>query len=138
MANLRSDIQTRFIVFCDYALISSDGKLSIIGEFDHYFSTLERPILNKAFLVARLQAEAKKEFNLTLQLTDEKGKGEYFKSPVNAVSGEDGKLNIILNIENLSLGGYGLYKAVILDGKQRVAECNLHVVKFKNPQPAQS
>mgnify|MGYP001606397255 CR=1 FL=1 len=132
------DIQTRFILFCDYALISSDGKLSIIGEFDHLMSTFDRPVLNKGFLVASLIATPKKEFNLALQLVDDSGKNEVFNRPLNVTSGEDGKLNIILGFENLVFNGFGLYKAVILDGKVKVTEAKLHVLEVKQQKPAQA
>lgn len=138
MATKNGDIRTRFILFCDYALISNDGKLSIIGEFDHLFSTLERPVLNKAFLVASLLAPPKKEISLMLQLVDDSGKNEIFEKPINVTSGEDGKLNLMLGFENLAFSGFGLYKAVILDGKEKVAEAKLHIVKVQNPQPAQA
>lgn len=130
------DIQTRFILFCDYALISNDGKLSIIGEFDHLMSSSDRPVLNKGFLVASLIATPKKEFNLTLQLIDDAGKNEIFNRPINVTSGEDGKLNLILGFENLVFNGFGLYKAAILDDKEKVAEAKLHIVQVKNQQPA--
>ena len=132
------DIKTRFILFCDYALISNDGKLSIIGEFDHLFSTSEKPVLNKAFLVASLMAPPKKEINLILQLVDDSGKNEIFNRPINVTSGEDGKLNLMLGFENLVFNNVGLYKAVILDGGKTVAETKLHIVKAKNQQPAQA
>lgn len=132
------DIKTRFILFCDYALISNDAKLSILGEFDHLFSTLDRPVLNKGFLVVSLIATPKKEFNLTLQLVDDSGKNEIFNRPINVTSGEDGKLNIMLGFENLIFNGFGLYKAVILDGKEKVAEAKLHVLEVKQQKPAQA
>ena len=132
------DIKTRFILFCDYALISNDGKLSIIGEFDHLFSTSEKPVLNKAFLVASLMAPPKKEINLILQLVDDSGKNEIFNRPINVTSGEDGKLNLMLGFENLVFNNVGLYKAVILDGGKTVAETKLHIVKAKNQQPVQA
>lgn len=134
----KTDIQTRFILFCDYALISNDGKLSIIGEFDHLFSTSDKPVLNKAFLVASLMAPPKKEINLILQLVNDKGDIEIFKRPINVTSGEDGKLNIMLGFENLVFNKDGLYKAVILEGEETVAEAKLHVAKVKNQQPAQA
>ena len=132
------DIKTRFILFCDYALISNDGKLSIIGEFDHLLSSSDRPVLNKAFLVASLIATPKKEFNLTIQFAEDKGAKEIFNRLINVTSGEDGKLNLMLGFENLVFTGFGLYKAVILDGKEKVAEAKLHVVKVKNQTPAQA
>ena len=132
------DIRTRFILFCDYAMISNDGKLSIIGEFDHLFSTSDKPVLNKAFLVASLVTTPKKEYNLTLQLVDDGGDNEVFKRPINVTSGEDGKLNLILGFENLIFSGEGLYKAVILDGKEQVASARLNLVKVKNQKPAQT
>lgn len=131
-------IHTRFILFCDYAMISNDGKLSIIGEFDHLLSTLERPVLNKGFLVASLISTPKKEFNLTIQFVSDKGDNEVFNRPINVTSGEDGKLNIMLGFENLVFNGLGLYKAVILDGKEKVTEAKLHIVQVKNQQPVQA
>lgn len=132
------DIKTRFILFCDYALISSDGKLSVIGEFDHLFSTSNKLVLNKAFLVASLIAAPKKEVTLTIQLVGDKGDNEIFNRPINVTSGEDGKLNIMLGFENLAFNKEGLYKVVILDGKEKVAEAKLHIVKVKSQQPVQA
>lgn len=132
------DIKTRFILFCDYALISSDGKLSIIGEFDHLISSLERPVLNKGFLVASLITTPKKEVTLTIQLVGDKEDNKVFNKVINVTSGEDGKLNIMIGFENLVFNGFGPYKAAVLEGKEKVAEARLHIVNVKLPQPAQA
>ena len=126
------------MLFCDYALVSNDGKLSIIGEFDHLFSSLERPVLTSAFLVASLTVTPKSEFNFTLQLAESGGQNEVFSRPINVTSGEDGKLNLMLGFENLVFPKVGLYKAALLDEKKEIAATKLHIVEVQNPRPAQA
>ncbi len=134
----KNEIKPKYMLFCDYALISSDGKLSIIGEFDHYFSGMEQPVLGKAFLVANIQAKPNSNHNLTLRLVDQKEKEIVFTNPINVNSNEEGRVTIILGLDSITFNDYGFYKAQIINGKTKVAECPLHIVKVQNQKPAES
>lgn len=51
-------LNLRFGVLCDYAMISGDGKLSIIGIFDH-IGVMQLPVQHpRFFIVAVLQGQA--------------------------------------------------------------------------------
>jgi hypothetical protein len=133
---MAAEIKTRFFLFCDYALISNDGKLSIIGEFDHLYTTSDNFVLSKAFLVASLVTESKKEFNLILQLLEETEGIEVVNKPINVTSGEDGKLNVLFGFESIKFNKAGYYKAIILKDKDIITQARLHIVKVKTPKPA--
>lgn len=131
-------IKPRFILFCDYALISQEGRLSIIGEFDHLFSTGEKALLSRAFLVASLITNPNKGLTLLIHFINEEERDEVLSKEIGVTSGPDGRMNIVLGFETLTFNSFGIYKAKISEGNKLIAEARLHVVQVKQPKPAES
>src|SRR4051812_29704265 len=63
-----ASLRVKYALFCDYALISQDGKFSLIGEFDRLYSSAEVATLNRGFLVAKLIGEPSNDLNLSVAL----------------------------------------------------------------------
>ncbi len=122
-------IKGRFALFCDYALTSSDGKLSIIGEFDHLHSTSEKATLGKAFLVASFLGTANKKYDLLVRLVNEQGDDELFKQDFNLTTSPEGKANIMIEFQGLTFNKFGMYKAIVTEEGKKVIETQLDVIK---------
>ena len=122
-------IKTRFALFCDYALTSSDGKLSIIGEFDHLHSTSDKATLGKAYFVASFFGTPNEKCNLQVRLVHERGDDELFKQDFNLTTSVEGRVNIMIEFLNLTFNKFGLYKAIVTEGGKKVSEAELSVIK---------
>ena len=124
-------IKGRFALFCDYALTSSDGKLSIIGEFDHLHSTYDKATLGKAFLVASFLGTPNNKYDLQVRLINDKNDDELFKQNFNLITSPEGKVNIMIEFQGLTFNKFGMYKAIITEDSKSVLEVQLSVVKVK-------
>ena len=124
-------IKGRFALFCDYALTSSDGKLSIVGEFDHLHSSNEKAILGKAFLVASFFGTPSSKVDLLVRLINDKEDDELFKQNFNLTISPEGKANIIIEFQGLTFNKFGIYKAIITEDEKLVSEVELSVIKVK-------
>ena len=131
-------IKGRFALFCDYALTSSDGKLSIIGEFDHLHSNSDKATLGKAYFVASFFGTPGSKVDLLVRLVNDHGDDELFKQNFNLTTSPEGKANIIIEFQNLTFNKSGLYKAIITEDEKLVSEAELSVVKVKQQPHAHS
>ena len=124
-------IKGRFALFCDYALTSSDGKLSIIGEFDHLHSTSEKATLGKAYFVASFLGTPNSKVDLQVRLVNKEQDDELFKQNFNLTTSPEGKVNIMIEFQGLTFNKFGIYKAIITEDEKLVSEAELSVVKVK-------
>lgn len=131
-------IKGRFALFCDYALTSSDGKLSIISEFDHLHSTGDKATLGKAYLVASFLGTPNEKCDLQVRLVNEKGDDELFKQDFHLVTSPEGKVNIMIEFQGLTFNKFGMYKAVITEEGKLVLETKLNVIKVNTLPQARS
>ncbi|MDP3974284.1 MAG: hypothetical protein Q8P92_05635 [Candidatus Daviesbacteria bacterium] len=131
-------IKGRFALFCDYALTSSDGKLSILGEFDHFHSSNDSPILQKGFLVASFEGEANTNVTIGVKLAHEKGDNVVFERDFNITIGRGGRANILIEFGGLPFKQFGIYKATFSEGKKEITSANLGVSKVEQKSPARS
>ena len=125
-------IKSRFALFCDYALTSSDGKLSIIGEFDHLHSTSEKATLGKAYFVASFFGTPSSKVDLLVRLINDKEDDELFKQNFNLTTSPEGRANIMIEFQGLTFNKFGIYKAIVTEGGKKVSEVELNVIKAKS------
>ena len=127
-------LSTEIFVLCDYASISQDQKLSIVGIFDQFFLANFPTTWPRMFLVAVVRGEANKELPITLKITPP----EKTDSPSEAAGvggtnlpdkeidiklGPNGKANLITELVNFPLPNPGVYEVeIICDKKQRHAK----------------
>lgn len=130
-------LKVKYALFCDYALVSQDGKFSLIGEFDRLYSTQEIATLTRGFLVAKVIGEPARELNLTVSFIKDGAKVELFKNDLTLKLDERGTAAVIMEISGLQFKEFGLYKAVVANGREIVVEVAFDVVKV-NPVVARS
>ncbi len=129
----KSNLKAKFTLFCDYALISQDNKLSIIGEFDHIYSTNEKAVLGKGFLVSRLVGTPHSKLDLKLSINNVEKNDELFKKEFQLESDHVGRAGLIVEFGGLVFNKFGIYKATISSSGSIISEVDLNVVKVKPP-----
>ncbi len=127
MAKLSTDI----FVLCDYASVSQEQKLSIIGIFDQFFVANLPTTWPKMYLVAVVSGEPGKEYPLTLKLvTPTKEQNSNFPDKEFKITlGQNGKANVMTELVNFPLAAAGTYKVQLVDGKELVGELEFKVNK---------
>lgn len=126
MAKLTTDI----FVLCDYATVSQEQKLSIIGIFDQFFVQNLPTNWPKMYLVAVVKGEAGNEYPLTLKMlppqkTDTNFPNKEFKIKL----GANGRANVMTELVNFPLTAAGVHKVQMLNGKDLVGELEFKVNK---------
>ena len=127
----------------DYANITGDGKLNVMGIFNDINSFNFPARHSSMHLVARLGAELGEygqTRNFTVKLLDEDGSqvmdvSGQFQTP----KGERGRkpeVNIILELKDVVFPKPGMYQFVILVDKDHKGELSLYVNQIEAPKPA--
>ena len=125
-----TNIKTEIFVLCDYATISREQKLSILGIFDQFFVENIPSSWAKMFLVAVLKGEANTEYNLTLKMIPPTKTDQNFPDKQLKVTlGPNGKANLVTELVNFPLPVAGAYKIQITDKEKTVGELEFKVNK---------
>ncbi len=124
-------LSTDIFVLCDYASVSQEQKLSIIGIFDQFFVANLPTTWPKMYLVAVVSGEAGKEYPLVLKLqapTNEEN-SSFPDKEFKITLGQNGKANVMTELVNFPLTQAGIYKIQILNEKEKVGELEFKVNK---------
>lgn len=126
MAKLTTDI----FVLCDYATVSQDQKLSIIGIFDQFFVANLPANWPRMFLVAVVRGEANEEYQITLKLTPpQKTQNDFPDKDFTIKLGQNGKANVMTELVNFPLQIAGVHKIQLMDGKDVISSLEYRVNK---------
>ena len=98
------------LTICDYALISQDNKLSIIGTFDQIFVTNLPSSHPQFYIVGILNGTAGKSEDLALEIKTPSGIDAIPPQKLKVTIGPNGKSNILANIGNLPISEAGFFK----------------------------
>lgn len=111
--------------------------MSIIGDFDRLWTTDDRALLNKAYLVFKLQAQANKTVEFSVKLIDPNG---HILNVANfgVPSNEYGVVPFTFEITNLVFNVFGKYKFQIIAQEQILGEAELSVEKVNQPKTAKA
>ncbi|MCR4324623.1 MAG: hypothetical protein NUV69_02965 [Candidatus Curtissbacteria bacterium] len=123
-------LTTEIFVLCDYAMVSREQTLSILGIFDQFFVTDLPTSWPKMFLVAVLVGDAGKEYDILLKLTPPQETDQSFPDKELKVAlGPNGRANLITELVNFPLPLTGTYKVEILTEGQKVGGLEFKVNK---------
>lgn len=126
MANVSLDL----FALCDYATISQDQKLSVIGIFDNFFVANLPTVWSRMFLVAVVKGTANEECTLSLKvIPPAKTEQEFPAKDFQIKIGTNGKSNIITELVNFPLPLVGNYKVVLSEGGKTIGELEFSVTK---------
>lgn len=125
MATLTTDL----FVLCDYATISQEQKLSVIGIFDQFFAANIPSTWPRMFLVAVLRGEPGKQHPLTLKLISPAPNQNFPEKTVDITLGNNGKANLLTELVNFPLNAPGIHKFEIRSGQDIVGTLEFNVTK---------
>lgn len=137
-------MRTLLFLVADYANVTSDGKLNVMGIFNdiHAFNFPARhPSMH---LVAKLGAELseygqKRSFTVILMDADGNHVME-IAGEFDIPKGQDGRkpeVNLILDLKDIILPKPGRYQFALLVDKDHKAELTLYVNQLEPPKPVQ-
>ena len=108
-----------FAHLCDYASISREGKLSVMGIFSQINAAAVPLVHPQAYLAFELEAnyaEVGKPFTIDIEIVDEDGAGAVrvhadgvIQTPAPAKPGEKPRIFQFLTFNNLKLNKFGTY-----------------------------
>ncbi|MBI3342101.1 hypothetical protein HY024_03175 [Candidatus Curtissbacteria bacterium] len=125
MANLTTEL----FVLCDYASISQEQKLSVIGIFDQFFAANIPTTWPRMFLVAVLKGEPGKQYPLTLKLVSPAPDQNFPEKTVEVSLGNNGKANLLTELVNFPLNAPGVHKFEITTSNEVVGRLEFNVTK---------
>ena len=104
---------------CDYALVSQEGKLSIMGIFDRIFvQNIPTQHPSMCFVVVA-EGAPKSDYKIKLVITNPSGK-KINEIPMNVKTNEAGHFNVIANVNNLPITEQGVLTIECFDGDTKL------------------
>jgi hypothetical protein len=110
-----------YTLLCDYAFLSIDRKVNIIGVFET-INAQKFPVTHPKFVIVGSVAPSKKSFKMSLNIVEkETGTsilGDIHERDVNLPAGHDQNFNFIVEVINTNFTKPGSYVVEIkIDGK---------------------
>lgn len=121
------------LTICDYASISQDNKLSIIGIFEQIYVQKLPSQHPQMFIVGILKGQSGKKDDLTLSITTPTGKDTIPNQTIPFSIGPNGKSNLIAGIGNMPIPEAGFYKVLLSVAGRKIGEKEFGV--FPSPPP---
>lgn len=122
--------QTELLVLCDQAIISREGKLSIIGIFNQIFVHRIPTHFLRMFVVAIFTGKSDYEQSLVMEIKDPGGK-IVEKRKINLKLGSNGRSNFLATIQGLHLHAIGTYTLSFKKSNRNLAKKSFQVVKVR-------
>ncbi len=130
-------LKVKYLHLCDYFLISQEGKASIIGDFDTVFSTEDKAVLNRAFLVAKMEGIAKTAHAIKIKLISQKKKS-IFETNLDLTTNEKGIISLQFELLNMVFEEFGIHQFQILEKDEVIGEFDLTVARVHKTTPAKA
>lgn len=122
------NLTTQLITFADYATISQEGKLSILGIFDRISVNQFPGGVPQAFFVAIVKGEP--ETARHLSITGELGNETIFPAiNMDIRTSDNGQANILMNLANFGFPKEGKYHFVLYEGKEKIGSTHIDVIQ---------
>lgn len=122
-------LATELFVLCDYASISQEQKLSVIGVFDQFFTANIPSVWPRMFLVAVLKGDPGKEYSLSLKLETPTPSDAFPQKELEIKLGNNGKANLITELVNFPLNETGVHAFQVMSGQEQVGNLEFNVTK---------
>jgi len=113
---------------CDYALVSQEGKLSIIGIFDRIFvQNLPAQHSSMCFVVVA-EGAPKSDYKIIFVIKNPSGK-KLNEIPMNIKTNDAGYFNVIANLNNLPITEQGILTIECYGGDTKLGTKELIISK---------
>ncbi|HVZ12800.1 MAG TPA: hypothetical protein VG965_07280 [Patescibacteria group bacterium] len=130
----KSDLKIDFMLLCDYASISQEGKLSAMGIFEELRTLNNEAVLNRGFLVAAVSGKSATSYDLRIiaaSTQDEQQVLPQMEMKIN--TGINGKSNLVIELVGVKFGEEGEYDFSIFLGREKIGTTKLRVIRLKTP-----
>lgn len=133
-------MEASIATLADYALITPDGKLTILGAFSAvraFRFPCTHPHATFACVIQFTQPEANRTYHGRAEFRDQDGKaiGEPVPLDVTAPPAVEGisTANILLNIQGFGFPAAGLYTVSLWLENREVARCRVQAMQLEQP-----
>lgn len=124
------DLHVQFMTFCDYAITSQEGKLSIIGIFDEVRVSQFPGGIASAALVAIIHGKPDTAYTFTIK--GDKGSKNIFQPVELSIKmGMSGASHITMNLHNVGFPEAGEYRFVIYHEAKEIGQTSLKILQTK-------
>ncbi len=127
-----SDLEVKLLTLCDFAMTSSDGKLSVIGIFDRMFVPQMPAKFSRFFIVLNLTGKADSDVKILFEIKSPSGEKPMTPKEINIKIGNNGKANIITDVINLPLSEFGEHALSVKSGDKILDSVIFYVSKAGN------
>lgn len=121
-AKKKQKLNLELLVLCDYAIISKDNKLNILGIFDRLFVNKTPARHAKMFVVGVVSGEPDSKQVLKLTIKDPSGKDILPGQELKVNLGANGRSNLITELGNLPIPLTGEYQVRVSSSKGNLGE----------------
>jgi hypothetical protein len=124
-----SNLKADYFLLCDYAMLSQNNKLSIIGIFDRVFAAKLPAQHQKMVIVVTITGKPYSKHELQIIVKNPFDSEVLPTGParISVMVGENGKANIIFELLNVVLKDYGAYKIQLMDGDTIISQATFSV-----------
>ncbi len=130
--------ELKYALLCDYALVSQDGKVSIIGEFDRIYTSGKSATLLRGFLVAKIKGDPGREMSINIKIDCLSAKEDVFNTKLRLKLDEKGTSGLIIEIGNITFSKFGVYKILIQEEENLLGHMTLDIVKVPEIKAAKA
>lgn len=130
--NPRKLTLNQFVV-CDYAMISKENKLSLVGIFNQVFVRQLPTTYSKIFVVGIVSGKASEVYEVTLKLNEPTGNNIIPEQKLKVTIGINGETNIIAELNNLRFEVAGKYEVELLLQDKTLGKREFSVVLVNPP-----
>jgi len=130
--NPRKLTLNQFVV-CDYAMISKENKLSLVGIFNQVFVRQLPTTYSKIFVVGIVSGKASEVYEVTLKLNEPTGNNIIPEQKLKVTIGINGETNIIAELNNLRFEVAGKYEVELLLQDKTLGKREFGVVLVNPP-----
>lgn len=111
-------IQIHLFEIADYALISRDNKLSVLGIFDRIYVQKIPANHPNMVIVGILNGEPKKKYTAKLSIVTSSGRTIIPELELKGEFGDNGRSNILATLSGMPIPEVGVYKLLcVVDGE---------------------
>lgn len=131
-------VNAKFALLCDYALISQEGKLSILGEFDRIFTSSDSAVLSRGFVVAKFTGTVGEDMMLKIQVEHKESGEVIVENDMQVKLDDNGNGGVIFELVGVGFKKIGSYIISLRVDKKVIAELPLEVVRISQPKVAKA
>lgn len=130
---MKKTLTVDLLALCDFALVSQEGKLSLVGMFDRMFVSQLPTTYARFFIVMAVSGKPRSNETVMLRLKAPSGTLVLPEKELTFAIGEGGTANMITDVINLPLTEVGEHSLSLVSGKQTLVTKPLTVMKVAEP-----